>query len=184
MKTSGTHAFVNHLLVGSLLTIGFGGSVGLATVWMRYQISVVADANRALQQQCDDVQREIADKNVEIEQALNSDVLLAENRTMQLGLEELSQQQIVAVNEDPVYRLVARANQRVFESSRERGLVPVHVTFDAPVNPPVADVKPAVAQSEPDHHLAPAAMLRLNHNFGAPAAPGPSNLTFALNPRG
>ncbi|HVU36597.1 MAG TPA: hypothetical protein VHE61_24365 [Opitutaceae bacterium] len=134
MKTSGTHAFVNQLLVGLLVTIGFGGTIGLGTVWMRYQISVVADANQALQQQINDTERQIADTKTMVEEELDPQVLRQQNVAMHLGLTDLQQTQIVAVNEDPVYRLVARANQRMYEA-REGGprSSGVHFQMDTPV---------------------------------------------------
>ena len=52
-----TKAFVNQLLVCLLVTMTFGGTIGLSTVWMRHQISVTAKANRALAAETDEINR-------------------------------------------------------------------------------------------------------------------------------
>ena len=41
-------AFANQLLLCVLVTFCTGGSIGLAAVWLRHQISVTAKANRDL----------------------------------------------------------------------------------------------------------------------------------------
>ncbi len=118
MKTSDTRAFVNQFVVGLLVTIGFGGTVGLGTVWMRHQVSVVADDNRVIEQQIDAVTRQIADTSTRVESALNADTLLAENESMRLGLVPMTEPQMIPVTEDTIGRLVARSNRRLFESER------------------------------------------------------------------
>jgi len=115
MKIGSVHGFVNHVLVAVLLTIGFGGSVGLGTVWLRHQISVVADNNRDLEQRRHDIERRIDDVTAQVESALSPDTLRSLNQSMQLGLIELSQSQINPVSVDPISGLVARANRRVFQ---------------------------------------------------------------------
>jgi hypothetical protein len=116
MKLSSTRAFVNQALAGLLVTIGFGGSVGLGTVWMRHQVSVLADTNRDLEQQYHDIERRIDDVNARVELELKPEVLRERNESMHLGLVELSEQQIAPVTRDPIVGLVAKANRRVFES--------------------------------------------------------------------
>ena len=115
MKTSDTRAFVNQFVVGLLVTIGFGGTVGLGTVWMRHQVSVVADNNRVIEQQIDAVSRQIADTSARIEGAMNADTLLAENDSMHLGLVPMTQPQVNPVTQDTIALLVAESNRRVFE---------------------------------------------------------------------
>ena len=115
MKLSAPHAFANPFLVGLLVTLGFGGSVGVGTVWMRHQVSVLADTNRDLEQQYRDVEREVADVSAQVESQLSPDILRAEDASMKLGLVEMTQAQIDTVTIDPIARLAARANRRVFE---------------------------------------------------------------------
>ncbi len=123
MKTFGTHAFVNQLLVGLLVTIGFGGSIGLGTVWMRHRISVLADNNRDLEQKRREVERQIDDVSALVEQAMSLDVLRDQNEKMHLGLVEMTQAQINLLPplENPVQRLIARSNRRTLERDGRGG---------------------------------------------------------------
>ncbi len=142
MKISTSQAFVNQFLVGLLVTIGFGGTVGVGTVWMRHQISVVADTNRALEQQYREVERRYAEVSAEVESAMSPDILRAQNQAMRLGLVELTQGQINPVPVDPIMRLAARANRRAFEA--EGGGAGIQLNF-MPVAAPSA--QPATSQA-------------------------------------
>lgn len=135
MKTAATHAFVNQFLVGLLVTIGFGGTVGVGTVWMRHQISVVADTNRSLEQQYREIERRYAEVSAEVESAMSPDVLRAQNSAMRLGLVELTQSQINPVPIDPIMRLAARANRRAFETDAGAAVIQLNL---APVSAPSA----------------------------------------------
>lgn len=169
MKISDTRAFVNQFLAGLLVTIGFGGTVGLGTVWMRHQVSVVADENRLLQQQIDEVDRRIASTTALVEEARSSDVLRSENESMHLGLTELTQSQVIAVNEDPVARLVARSNRRLFESEASRGSIGIQLHLDEPAPAAIASAAP-----RPPAAAKPAARPR-----SGPSA-HPTNLQLAI----
>lgn len=144
MKLSQSHGFVNQFLVAALLTISFGGSVGVATVWLRHQISVVADTNRDLEQRRHDIERRIDDITAQVESALSPDVLRSQNQLMQLGLVELTQAQITPVPVDPIARLAARANRRVFE--REGAASGITIELNLP-QPEVAAGTPAPTRS-------------------------------------
>ena len=50
MNKKDTHAFVNQLLVYTLVMICFSGSIGLGTVWLRHQISITANNTKRLEQ--------------------------------------------------------------------------------------------------------------------------------------
>jgi hypothetical protein len=125
MRTKDTRGFVNQVALCLLITIGCGGSVGLGTVWIRHQISLIADHNRVLKQQLDIVERHIAETQALVEEEQSNDVLRTRNEAMHLGLVPMTQAQIVAVTEDPVARLAARSNREVFG---ERPAA-VHVKF-------------------------------------------------------
>ena len=49
MKFPGTQAFVNQLVVCTLVTCTAGGSVGLGAVWMQQRITMTAAANKTLE---------------------------------------------------------------------------------------------------------------------------------------
>jgi hypothetical protein len=161
MKTLGTHAFVNQVLVGLIVTIGFGGTVGLGTVWMRHQISVVADNNASLQKQIVETERRIADTNALVEEAMRSDVLRQQNESMHLGLVVLNPAQVNRVSEDPVLRLVALANRRA--SERDVGSIGM-----IQLNIPAPDAA-QVSEQPPRPVLTPAVPV-IPFNVGAAAS--------------
>jgi len=127
MKKSDTHAFVNQLLVCTLVTICFGGSIGLGTVWMRHQISALANANRRLDAQTADIERHITELATAIEGEETSDVLNRRNTEWHLGLQRPADAQMVSVAEDPVMRLAARRNAEFLNSDRIAPVVSIRL---------------------------------------------------------
>jgi hypothetical protein len=114
MKISSTQGFVNQLLVYTLVMIGFSGSIGLGTVWMRHQISLTANANKLLDARIADVERHLAEATTAAETERDANVLLRRNTEWRLGLVQPNPQQIVHVGEDPVTRLAAKRNRGLF----------------------------------------------------------------------
>lgn len=105
---------VNRLLLATILLLAFAGSIGLATVWIRHQISEVAQSNKKMQQRIVEVQRRTAETNAEIAAALNPEMLLTQNSSLRLGLEMPRDHQIVSVVEPVEARLAAkRSSDRV-----------------------------------------------------------------------
>jgi hypothetical protein len=103
-----SHAFVNHVILGLLVTIGFGGTVGLGTVWMRHQISTTANANRVLAAEYTRIERLIDEKKTIIETEQSPDKLRTLNTAMNLGLVDMTQIQVVHVTENTTDRIAAR----------------------------------------------------------------------------
>ncbi len=151
MKFTALHGFTHPLLIGLLATIGFGGSVGLGTVWMRHQVSVLADTNRDLEQQYREVERRLDDVRAQVESELSPDVLRARNQSMHLGLVELTEVPIDTVPFDPIPRLVAKANRRVLE--REAVTNGMAIQF----NLPSSSLVPTAASPSTLAPVAPAA---------------------------
>lgn len=108
MKISAAHGFVNQLLVYTLVMIGFSGSIGLGTVWMRHQISLTANETKVLDARIAEVERHLAETTAAAEAERDFDVLLRRNAAWHLGLVPPSQPQIVRVGGDPVLRLAAK----------------------------------------------------------------------------
>ena len=79
MKTSSSSAFVNQVLIHSLVAIGAGGSIGLGSVWMRHQISLTANANRAIEAKLAEVGRHGEEMRTAIAEAQDVSVLLRRN---------------------------------------------------------------------------------------------------------
>ena len=122
MKPSDNHAFVNQILICVLVAICGGGSIGLGTVWMRNQISVTANVNRALAVRIENVERRITETKALVDMEQSPDVLRQRNADWQLGLVLLNDAQIVHVAGDPVRSLAARGNRGLF-TDRPAGLV-------------------------------------------------------------
>lgn len=101
---------VNRLLLATILLLTFAGSIGLATVWLRHQISEVAQDNKQMQQRLVEVQRRTAETNAEIAAALNPEVLLGQNSSLRLGLEMPRDHQIVSVIDPVEVRLASKRN--------------------------------------------------------------------------
>jgi hypothetical protein len=119
-----SHAFVNQLLLCLLVTIGFGGSIGLGTVWMRHQISTTANANRALAAEYARIERLIDEKKTLIETEQSPDKLRALNLTMNLGLVDMTRIEVVHVTESTTDRMAARLYE-----GRETDRAPLAVRF-------------------------------------------------------
>ena len=125
MNISSNHGFVNQLLVYTLVMIGFSGSIGLGTVWMRHQISVTANTNRILDARLAAVERHLAETTTAAESERDTQVLLRRNTEWRLGLVPPSQAQVVHVGEDPVMRLAAKRKRGLFGDAAPRITVPI-----------------------------------------------------------
>jgi hypothetical protein len=113
------HAFVNQMLICFLVCIAAGGSVGMGTVWLRNQISVVANTNRQLTAKIDDLNRRATELSSQIETEQRLDVLRRRNDQWRLGLVPVSDGQVIHVADNTVERMVRRANQNLFRVSFE-----------------------------------------------------------------
>jgi len=123
MKTTDTHGFANQLLVCLLVSFGFGGSIGLGTVWMRHQNAQLANSNRGLVARIAEIERHIAETTTLVEDEKGNDVLRRRNTQWNLGLMPANDKQVTRVAEDPVMRLARRNSRDLFKDS----FVPVTV---------------------------------------------------------
>jgi hypothetical protein len=118
-----SQAFVNQLFVCLLVTMTFGGSLGLGTVWMRHQISVTAKANRALLAEISEVNRRSDDIEAHIRSEQRPELLRQLNLEFRLGLAPMNEVPVVHVTENVTQRMVERANRWSFPE--QSGLEPV-----------------------------------------------------------
>lgn len=109
-----SQAFVNQIVGCLLVTICFGGTVGLGTVLMRHQISTTANLNRQLAAELTEMRRLISEKTAAIESEQHPELLRGLNTRMQLGLVPMNDVPLYNVTEDPVRRMVERTNAGVF----------------------------------------------------------------------
>ena len=114
MKTSTASAFINQLLVYTLVMLVFTGSIGFGTVWLRHEISLAANRNKLLQADLAEVQRQIDQFTAEIAAAKNPDTLIRLNSEMRLGLVPPREEQSEHVAVDVGQRLAAKRNQDLF----------------------------------------------------------------------
>lgn len=119
---------VNRLLLATILLLAFAGSIGLSTVWLRHQISEVAQSNKQMQQRIVEVQRRSAETNAEIAAALNPEVLLGQNTSLRLGLERPRDYQIVSVAEAVELRLATKQNADRFTTTLVSTAFPLSAT--------------------------------------------------------
>jgi hypothetical protein len=114
MKTSTANAFINQLLVYTLVMLVFTGSIGFGTVWLRHEISLAANRNKVLQADLAEVQRQIDQFTAEIAAAKNPDTLIRLNSEMRLGLVPPREEQSEHVAVDVGQRLAAKRTQDLF----------------------------------------------------------------------
>jgi hypothetical protein len=118
-----SQAFVNQLLVCLLVTMTFGGSIGLGTVWVRHQISVTAKANRALLAEISEVNRRSDDIEARIRSEQRPELLRQLNLEFRLGLAPMNEVEVVHVTENVTRRMVERATRWSFPEAA--GVEPV-----------------------------------------------------------
>lgn len=114
MNKKDTHAFVNQLLVYTLVMICFSGSIGLGTVWLRHQISITANNTKLLEQRIAESERHLSELNTQVTAEQSIDVLARRNTEWKLGLVLPKEPQVVRVSESPERRLASRNNAEVF----------------------------------------------------------------------
>jgi|UniRef100_UPI00404AF991 hypothetical protein len=117
MHKKDTHAFVNQLLVYTLVMFFFSGSIGLGTVWMRHQISITANSAKVLEGKFNEMERLINETHAAIERAQDPAMLKLLNDQWSLGLIPPVPQRTAYIDEDPVMRLAAKHNQGLFSDA-------------------------------------------------------------------
>ena len=117
MRQTDTHAFVNQLLVYTLVMICFSGSVGLGTVWLRHQISITANRTKQLETRIAEVERHLAETTTEVETEQGPDVLMRRNSAWRLGLVQPQEPQVQRVAEDVIIALATKRNRGLFADS-------------------------------------------------------------------
>lgn len=114
MNKSDTHAFVNQMLVYTLVMICFSGSIGLGTVWMRQQIAQTAKSVQQIEARTEEVERRLAETTSLIAEEQSAEALNRRNAQWSLGLVQPVEQQVVRVSEQPERRLNAKRNSELF----------------------------------------------------------------------
>jgi Tfp pilus assembly protein PilN len=113
-KRHGSQAFVNQFMAMALVAICGCSTIGLGTVWMRHQISVAANANKALEASIADLERQIEEADAAISAEQDPAVLARRNSEWQLGLVPPAETQLRRVPDDTVMRLASLHNRKLF----------------------------------------------------------------------
>ena len=113
-KKAGSQAFVNQFMVIALVAICGCSTIGLGTVWMRHQISIAANANKALEASIADLERRIEEADAAISAEQDPSVLTRRNTEWQLGLVPPDETQLRRVPDDTVMRLASMHNRKLF----------------------------------------------------------------------
>ncbi len=113
-RKSASQAFVNQFMVYTLVAIFSCASIGLGTVWMRHQISIAANENKALEASISDLERRVEETDAAIAAEQDPSVLNRRNAEWRLGLVQPGETQVRRVSEDPISRLAAMHNRKLF----------------------------------------------------------------------
>ncbi|MFT3782341.1 MAG: hypothetical protein QM790_10025 [Nibricoccus sp.] len=124
MQKFNRHAFVNQLLVYTLVMICFSGSIGLGTVWLRNQMAQAANSIKSYEVRTADIERRLAETEAMIAAEQSPEVLIRRNKDWNLGLTPPDfRTQITYVAEDPVARLMAKRGRELLGRSEGGPLV-------------------------------------------------------------
>jgi len=113
------HAFVNQLLIGTLVMICFSGSLGLGTVWLRQQISLEANRNKQLEARLAEVSRHLDETSAAIAAEQSPDALLRRDAEWHLGLVPPREPQVTRVPDDVEQRLAAKNRARMLAGEEQ-----------------------------------------------------------------
>jgi hypothetical protein len=148
MTTSGNRAFVNQVVIGTLVAIGVSGSVGIGAVRMRHQISVTAEANKAIENRLAEVGRLTQQTSTWIAEEQDVTALVKRNSELRLGLMPPQDGQVQRITEDPVALFTAKRDRGLFQ---DRGLLQSEVELAKTFSAAAGEVSSAIVgtQSSP-----------------------------------
>jgi hypothetical protein len=115
MHSASSRAFVNSLVVYSLVAIGCTGSVGLGMVWSRHELSMLARDNKQLSTQISTLDRQSQETLAEIAAQQDPVALLASNERWHLGLVPPDPDHLEHMTTDPEIYLASKRNRGLFE---------------------------------------------------------------------
>ncbi len=113
------HAFVNHMLVYTLVAISLTGGIGVSSVWMRHEISVTANTNKALEARISQVERLAQQTSTWVAEEQDVTALLRRNAEWHLGMVPPREDQVVRMSEDPVIHLASKRDRGLFRGGIE-----------------------------------------------------------------
>ncbi len=125
MKIRSTRAFATQIVLGSLVALGTGGSLGFAIVDLRRDISVSANTARVLEQRIAETERRVAEIGGLVAAGQSPEVLEERNQTLALGLVPPVETRVVRVGISVTDRLAANRKAEIFAAETGQNLAPV-----------------------------------------------------------
>lgn len=125
MKIRSTRAFATQIVLGSLVALGTGGSLGFAIVDLRRDISVSANTARVLEQRIAETERRVAEIGGLVAAGQSPEVLEERNQTLALGLVPPVETRVVRVGISVTDRLAANRKAEIFAAENGQNLTPV-----------------------------------------------------------
>ena len=116
-KNHTANRLLNQIIVYSLLMLSMVGVFGVVTVWMRHQTTRSANNLQAIEQSILRERRALDQLDVELTIAMSTDRLIALNDSLNLGLREPANTQIVHVTENVEARLYEKMERNVLTAS-------------------------------------------------------------------
>jgi hypothetical protein len=99
--------------MGTLLVVCGSGAAGLASVWMRHQISVTANENRIIENHLVEIGRMHQQMTAWVAEEQDITALLKKNNAWHLGLVPPQEGQVQIIAQDSVARLTAKRDQSI-----------------------------------------------------------------------
>lgn len=125
MKIQSARAFATQIVLGSLVALGAGGSLGFAIVDLRRDISVSANSARRLEQRIAETERRVAEIGGLVAAGQSPEVLEVLNKKLALGLLPPAESRIVRVGISVTDRLAANRKAEIFAAETGQNLAPV-----------------------------------------------------------
>jgi len=108
---------VNSLFLLTLFMLAYMAAIGFGTVWLRYEISVTANTNKALESEIQDAQRRLSEVTAEVAFAQGPEQLLKQNRELGINLVRPREEQVIRGPDDIERRLAAKRFGLLFSTA-------------------------------------------------------------------
>lgn len=115
-------SILNRILLWSFFLLVYAGAIGFGTVWLRHQISLSANENKAIERRILEIERVLSQVNAELAVALSPDYLIARNRELDLRLARPTESQIIRIQDEVEMRLAVKRNEELFSSVDRTGI--------------------------------------------------------------
>jgi hypothetical protein len=109
---------VTGFFVLTLFMLAYIAAIGFGTVWLRHEISVLADVNKAIEGEIAILQRRLDEATAEVAFAQSPEQLLKQNIALGVNLVRPREEQIIRTS-DEVERMLAAKRFNLLYSARD-----------------------------------------------------------------